>query len=367
MNKADLFWQSYLNIEKSVIELSHFIYITDVKMNSKCVESPYSGQLEVFSPYISDLLVQTCVQIEAVSKELYYSLGGPKPRGDTSIHFDEDCLKEIDKHWDAGNKVVLVVSSSFYLTKEENTILRPLENAHKRGGAYWNRAYQAIKHDRYNSLAKGNLKALLQALAALYLLNLYNRNDTWTTSVEGVKKLNMGLGSKVFAVKQPKVEQLWYGNNPIVSDSPYIVKYKDENYKKIKDIQDEENRALQNYWKSQPELKDPLFQKQLEDAYKRNERVMGIWELCKFRLNKKIPHSLPFEERKRILLNSTEWKSSIHQRQVLAQPDMITMETIDEIIDKLGVIFGMGLEYQYQRMEWVRDAMTKDWCIVMIG
>ncbi len=73
-----------MNLEKALVKLSNYIYITD-------------KQLEIFSPYIADLLVQTCIQIEAISKELYYELDGAKVRGDTSIRFDEDCLKEIDK------------------------------------------------------------------------------------------------------------------------------------------------------------------------------------------------------------------------------------------------------------------------------
>ena len=31
MNKADLFWQTYLNLEKEVIEVSKYIYVTDIK------------------------------------------------------------------------------------------------------------------------------------------------------------------------------------------------------------------------------------------------------------------------------------------------------------------------------------------------
>ena len=64
-----------------------------------------------------------------------------------------------------------------YRTKEENRILRPLKNAHKRAGTFWEKAYQAVKHDRFASLKDGNIKALLHSMAALYLLNLYYRND----------------------------------------------------------------------------------------------------------------------------------------------------------------------------------------------
>lgn len=125
------------------------------------------------------------MQIEALSKELYYDLGGVKPRGDNTIFFDEDCLKEIDIKWSTHKKVVLVTSPFFNLTKDENRILKPLKEAHKRQGTYWERAYQAVKHDRYNSLAMGNVKALIHSMSALYLLNLYYRQDEWNIGYEG--------------------------------------------------------------------------------------------------------------------------------------------------------------------------------------
>lgn len=59
----------------------------------------YNSQLETFSPHIADLLVRCCVQIEALSKELYFDIGGTKKRGDKNLFFDEDCLKLIDKKW----------------------------------------------------------------------------------------------------------------------------------------------------------------------------------------------------------------------------------------------------------------------------
>ena len=98
MKKADLFWQTYLNIEKSFLDLSKIIFISDVKIvthGGVATEEPYDGQLDTFSPYIADLLIQTCVQIEAISKELYYDIGGKKGRGESSILFDEDCLKVV--------------------------------------------------------------------------------------------------------------------------------------------------------------------------------------------------------------------------------------------------------------------------------
>ena len=77
-----------------------------------------------------ELLVRICVQIEVVSKELYFDNGGEKARGDSTVLFDDDCLKLVDIKWQIHNKQVLVVAPFFNLTKEENKVLRPLKEAH---------------------------------------------------------------------------------------------------------------------------------------------------------------------------------------------------------------------------------------------
>lgn len=88
-----------------------------VNSKSGIVVQSCNAQLETFSPYLADLLIRCCVQIEAVSKELYYDNGGTKKRGDNSIFFDEDCLKLIDIKWETHNKVVMVVAPFFILPR----------------------------------------------------------------------------------------------------------------------------------------------------------------------------------------------------------------------------------------------------------
>lgn len=140
MKKSDIFLQTYLNLEKEMIELCKYIFFTDevrVNYNGNLDSRSCTSQLETFSPYIADLLVRCCVQIESISKELYFDNGGTKARGDKNIYFDEDCLKLIDMKWQTHNKIVIVVAPFFNLTKDENCILKPLKNAHKRQGTYW--------------------------------------------------------------------------------------------------------------------------------------------------------------------------------------------------------------------------------------
>lgn len=374
MKKSDIFWQTYLNLEKEAIELSKYIFFTDVvniNSNGRVDTQAYNSQLETFSPYIADLLVRCCVQIEAISKELYFDNGGTKLRGDKNLYFDEDCLKLIDMKWQTHNKIVMIVAPFFNLTKDENYILKPLKNAHKRQGNYWEKAYQAVKHDRYLSLQKGNVKAFLHALAALYLLNLYYRNDTWVTKYQDISKIDYSLGSSIFMVKPPVAEQLWYGNNPTISESPYIVRYQDSGYQRIKEIQNNEEMELNEYWNNQPELHEIEFQNQLKEAIEKeknnpNEKVMPIWELAKYRLNKKIPNNLTFEERKKLLIDSAEWNGWIHKNNKYITEEELTEENIQQEIDNVGTCWGIEIMKKYQKFEWISIALNGEICRIYI-
>lgn len=374
MKKSDIFWQTYLNLEKEAIEVSKYIFFTDeVLVNGKggIVAQSCNTQLETFSPHIADLLVRCCVQIEAISKELYFDNGGTKARGDSSILFDEDCLKLIDIKWQTHNKTVMVVAPFFNFVKDENRILKPLKEAHKRQGTYWEKAYQAVKHDRYSSLHKGNVKAFIHALAALYLLNLYYRNDSWVTKYQDISKLDYSMGSAIFTVKPPVANQLWHGNSPTITESPYVVSYQDADYLRIEEMQRKEEQALNDYWINQPELREPAFQAQLQEAVERekkdpHQRVMHIWELAKYRLNKKIPNTLTFEERKVCLINSKEWNGWINQHNKHLSADELTEDNIQKEIDSVGTRWGMEIMKSFQKLEWLPIALNSEICNIYI-
>ena len=374
MKKSDIFWQTYLSLEKELINVSNFIFITDeITTHERGLEvtKPCNSQLEAFSPHIADLLIRCCVQIEAISKELYFDNGGTKPRGDKNLFFDEDCLKLIDIKWATHDKRVLVVAPFFNLTKDENRMLRPLKNAHKRSGTFWEKAYQAVKHDRFLSLKDGNVKALLHSMAALYLLNLYYRNDSWVVKYQELSKSDFSMGSSIFAVKQPEAGQLWYGNNPIASESPYVVRYQAEDYKRIEAMQKADSEALSHYWQQQPELKDPEFLAILARERKKQEmdpthRILYLWELGIYRLKKQLPTSLPFDERKNRFIKSEAWNCWINQHNTHLNPEDITENNIDKEIENVGRRWGMDIEKRYNTMNWIHLATNGAICKVYI-
>lgn len=96
-----LFWNAYRRLEKEVLALSEAIHFDD-------------SQLGVYSSKIGDLLVRTVIEIESLSKVLYFANGGTQPVGRGYAYFDTDCLALLESKWKIGKKVIQVSSPYLY-------------------------------------------------------------------------------------------------------------------------------------------------------------------------------------------------------------------------------------------------------------
>lgn len=220
----NLYWAIYQNLEEGLIELSNNIHIDD-------------NQLSVYSMKIAEMLIRISVEVESIAKELYFQNGGDKP-DDNKLFFDTDCLNYLNEKWFLSKKKIQVVSGQFYFDSDENKMLMPLNKAHIRGKEKWIKAYQGIKHNRRNSLKNANLKNLIHALAGLFLLNLYYKND----SIElGSDSKGMGfdasLGSKIFAVLPAKNRTFSINVNDQDDNDEYvyIISPREEDSEKLRD------------------------------------------------------------------------------------------------------------------------------------
>ena len=219
---TQLYWQVYKNLEKEFLALSETIYIDD-------------NQQSVYSMKIADLLIRTVIEIEAIAKELYLKNSG-NPIADEEMYFDTICINHLNNLWDLNKKIVFVVSPNLYFDKEENKVLRPLHKAMKRGtsSSDWNKAYQAVKHNRVKELSKGSIKNLLHGLSALYVLNLYyNNKKIENISEKDRHMINGSFGSDIFSVKIHKT-----GGLP--TDGSYI---KHSDYDECVYIEDYESKS----------------------------------------------------------------------------------------------------------------------------
>jgi len=194
MEKSNLFWSVYKNLEKEVLDLTYSIHFTD----------DGSLHIKVYSVKIVELLIRCAVEIEAISKALYKDEGGDinsdgKDSNGEYVKYDFNCLKLLDKKWALGKKQILISAPSMYFKRNENQILYPLKNAHK-GERSWQKAYQAIKHSRVENLFQASVKNLIHTMSALYLLNVYYKNDKIDVSSidKNQKDVDTRLGSEIF-------------------------------------------------------------------------------------------------------------------------------------------------------------------------
>jgi hypothetical protein len=219
---TQLYWQVYNNLEQEFLSLSEIIFIDDSQQN-------------VYSMRIADLLIRTVIEIEALSKELYLENSGTLVP-DEEMYFDTVCIKYLNDLWKLDKKLVYVVSPNIYFKKEDNKVLRPMHKAMRRGtsSSDWNKAYQAVKHNRVKDLSKGNIKHLLHGLSALYLLNLYY-NDKKIENIpeKDRNSINRGFGSSLFSVKIHKV-------NGLNAEGKYI---KNSDYDECVYIEDHEKES----------------------------------------------------------------------------------------------------------------------------
>lgn len=240
MPTPNLYWPVYKNLEKEFLKLADYIHFSD-------------DQLETYSMFIADLIVRCSVEIEALSKELYCMLGGnmspTDPGGNKrDLYFDTDCLALLEKNWFLSKKQIAVSAINFYFTDEKNRILAPLHKSHKRGtsGSKWKQAYQAVKHDRRNSLKKASIENLLHALGALYILNLYYRDERTDNGRVYLSDHNFDnrAGSEIFSAHYCRATCLLMKPNmndscidSLLGDelekSIYIIKYDDESFKEM--------------------------------------------------------------------------------------------------------------------------------------
>lgn len=380
MEKSNLFWQTYLNLEKELLNVAKYIYITDIKQyykNGEIITEFCDSQLAVFSPHIADLLVRTCIEIEAISKELYFDFGGEKRRGDKELFFDTDCLKLIDQKCSTHSKIVIVSCISMHLAKEENLFFKPLKEAHKRQGTDWEKAYQALKHDRYSSISKGTIKALIHAMGALYLLNIYYRDMKLSSKYLEVSKIDFSLGSAIFSVKEPSHDYIVsiINNQELPEylesgDSPFVLKYTNGIGKKVLAAHRTAITLETEHILAQPEIHEvefqKYFQKSEEEAKSKNDRSILLWELYKYKMNKKFPNTLPFEKRKKLLIESDNWRNNrIRLNNHPKKAEEITEDNIQNEIDNIGVFKAMELQqgFENEKMLW---AFTEGNCELVL-
>ena len=192
------------------------------------------------------------MEIEAVSKALYLSIGGienpinPVTNKPRDLYFDTDCIDLLVQTWHIDQKKVQIANPNMYFSPGKS-VLTPLHKAHKRGtsGSKWKRAYQAVKHNRSESIKMATVDNLMNALGALYILNLYYSNESFWLETPMQNRREFRLDSEVFApfVCNATIDFIMSSNmgdsrndeyeNPSIEESIYVKKVTDRAFEDV--------------------------------------------------------------------------------------------------------------------------------------
>lgn len=233
----NLYLPVYKRIEEEVVALTNSIFFND-------------DQLKVFSLAIGDIIIRCSVEIEAIAKELYLRLGGnPNPVDDEGnnrdLYFDTDCMALLVDKWKINEKKIQIVHPNMYFSQTVS-VLTPLHKAHKRGtsGSKWKQAYQNIKHNRSQTIKWASVENMLNAVGALYVLNLYYADESfWAeTPIQGRSEFNpesqifspfIADATKISMKKDMGDDQNSEIQDPGLTESIYIQKVTDDSFMQI--------------------------------------------------------------------------------------------------------------------------------------
>lgn len=221
--------------------------------------------------------MRTVVEIEALAKELYFKCGGLEI-SERNLYFDTDCLDMLEKKWILSKKKVIVASANFYFDNEKNKVLKPLKKANKRGtsSADWKKAYQAIKQNRTKNLKKGNIKNLIRALSALFLLNLYYREDIFDLAGKNnpdfANNFSDIFNIKVHTWKGNKNEKDSYVKSEDYEECSFLIKWTDKYKAEWNEYVKEQDKILRDMIFNHPKVKKHISDNLIENGMLNQEK-----------------------------------------------------------------------------------------------
>ncbi|NRB18920.1 MAG: hypothetical protein HRU33_15495 [Rhodobacteraceae bacterium] len=163
-NSINQYWPIYRRLEKSVDDLTHSIHICD-------------DQLDVYSSEIADLIIRIGAEVEAISKSIYRRDFDTDMQADAK--FDDVAIKRFVREWKLNQKIaILSHPNCFCSDREFLPFVKDTNRTGKQNKTFsWNNAYQNLKHNREKAFSFASVRYLLSGMAALYILNLYYRDE----------------------------------------------------------------------------------------------------------------------------------------------------------------------------------------------
>lgn len=226
-----IYFSIYENIEKEVIKLASAIYFSD-------------DHLHVYSSSIAELIIRCSIELESIAKQIYRREKNLEPNS------PGECFKWMEDNWKISKKTITIVSPYFHFSKEFKPNFCPFNYIKNSNEDYYSR-YNAIKHDREKNIYKADIYILIRILGALYILNLYYKNQKIYLGKDKYhSNLDKTDGSSIFAYEIfPCIDEVVLDSekNILKDDCIYKIIRKESDYAlriNYIDVYDEEKSVL---------------------------------------------------------------------------------------------------------------------------
>lgn len=222
------YWPIYKKLEEEFLKSSEYVSFED-------------SNLKVYSNIFLDIMLRCWIEIESISKELYLSNGGTPYEDETKMFFDTVCLKYLSDNWEIDKKEIIITGLPCSFSCKT---IKPLEKCFKRSnsGKSWQKAYQRIKHNRSANYKDGNLLNCLMSLGALYILNVYYRDEKISLQPNNLGSFDSSFSSTLFSATVDSDT----GSNPHSpsSNCVYCVRLENDSLLEIQQKTDQLNKMV---------------------------------------------------------------------------------------------------------------------------
>lgn len=180
----NLFWNYYLNLENRFINTTQYVEVDE-------------NNYQTFSIEYIGLLQSICAEIDTIIKEI--------------CGFNQEDFKKISMYYEKIMKDPffknIMDEETIYIYKKIN--IKPFNQWDEENSPQWWKSYNDVKHERVAKYKKGNLKNVLNALSALYILERYKIKDIANKTNESLDIPE--IDSNVFRLKNLKTENINLG------------------------------------------------------------------------------------------------------------------------------------------------------------
>lgn len=206
LNHLNSFWLHYLSLEKSLIEISDYVAFTSSNVNT-------------YSLKIMQLYFAICTETESVFEQIYKNVnkGSTKKSNiDRNMKMLTDTFPNIRECMVSLNVTGEALEFKpfdpmFHNYEVNQKDKKGIDNEVKRKRSWW-RQYNTVKHERLEKFDQANLGNLLEALAALHILNIIYAISLDTQSIKDYNTTFILTPSEyqppVFRIKNSSVLQI---------------------------------------------------------------------------------------------------------------------------------------------------------------